>query len=337
MGLNTRALIELDSAWRGAGDIIVVTNNSEGGSMEHVHRIRVPNSAKSGFRSLGFQRPLFNFLHKGGQEALRLRVENRSRAAGSMPRWLKEATEIEFLGYGDAEGELLFQAPLLGQVMDHDERVSLFEPVWQPDQTALELLEASISGALGRKPDTEWLDDGLLDTIGSELKPIFRRFGHLEWRNGKSVKVDARSLESFAALRQCTPLPQECRICGKLEAIRHSDHAFALVLENKHVIRGVAAPEISEKLKDHWGKMVIVHGEAVFRPSKSLLRVEARDLEPALASDSIWSYEPQPLFSEIEINTFTEAQGQGGVRSAFGKWPGDESEEEILKALRSLR
>lgn len=305
--------------------------------MDHVHRILVPNSAKSGFRSLGYQRPLFNFLHKGGQEALRLRVENRSRAAGSMPRWLKEATEIEFLGYGDTEGELLFQAPQLGHVMDHDERVSLFPPVWRPDQTALELLEASISGALGRKPDAEWLDDGLLDTIGSELKPIFRRFGHLEWRNGKSIKVDAKSLESFAALRQSTPLPQECRISGKLEAIRHSDHAFALVLENKHFVRGVAAPEISEKLKDHWGKMVIVFGEAIFRPSKSLLRVEARDLEPAQSSDSIWSFEPQPLFSQMDLSAITEAQSQGGVRSAFGKWPGDESVDELMESLRSLR
>jgi len=305
--------------------------------MDHVHRIRVPETALRGFRSLGFQRHLFNFLHKGGQEALRLRVENRSRAAGTMPRWLKEATEIESLGYGDAEGELLFQAPQLGDVMDHDERVSLFEPVWQPDQTVLELLEASISGALGPKPDTEWLDDGLLDTIGSELKPIFKRFGHLEWRNGKSIKVDARSLVNFAALRQSTPLPQECRISGKLEAIRHSDHAFALVLENKHVVRGVAAPEISEKLKDHWGKMVIVFGEAIFRPSKSLLRIEARDLESAQTSDSIWSFEPQPLFSQMDLSALTETQNQGGVRSAFGKWPGDESVEELMESLRSLR
>ena len=305
--------------------------------MNHVHCIRVPESSSTEYRSLGFQRHLFNFLHKGGQEALRLRVESRSRAGGAVPRWLRDASEIEFLGYGEAWGELLFEAPELGQIMQADDRTSLFEPAWQPEQTALELLEMSIGDALTPEPDTEWLDDGLLDTIETELKPVFRRFGHLEWRNGRTIKVDSTSLESFAVLRQKTPTPQECRIYGKLEAIRHSDHAFALVLENKHVIRGMATPDLDEKLKDHWGKMVMVHGAAVFRPSKTLLRVEARDLELAQPQDNIWSFEPQPLFSETELYAFTEAQSHGGVRSTFGKWPGNETDEEVLAALRSMK
>jgi len=305
--------------------------------MNQVHHIRVPEFSCNEYRSLGYQRHLFNFLQKGGQEALRLRVESRSRASGTMPRWLKDASEIEFLGYGDAPGDLTFQAPALGPIMQSDDRSPLFAPSWLPTQSVLELLEGSIEDALSTSPDSEWLDDGLLDTIDTELRPIFRRFSSIEWRNGREVKMNRESLLSFSALRQKTPSTQECRIYGKLEAIRHSDHAFALVLEDKHIIRGVAMPDLDEKLKRQWGTMVVVHGEAVFRPSKSLLRVEARDIEPAQPKDAVFSYIPQPLFSENEIGNFSESQAKDGIRSIFGKWPGTETEEEIIAGLRKMR
>ena len=305
--------------------------------MTHVHRIRVPQAEPKEYTSLGFQRHLWGFLHKGGQEAFRLRVERRSRAGGGIPRWLKDASEIEFLGYEDQRCELLFTAPLLGDVMEADDRRPLFEPAWKQDQTILELLEDSIIDALSPKPEGEWLDDGLLDTIEGELKSMFRRFPSLSWENGRTIDVNQDSLPRFAALRRSTPPKQQCRVTGKLEAIRHSDHAFALVIDDGRTIRGVAPPEQDERLQGHWGKRVLVQGEAVFRPSGSLLRVEARQIEAAEERDAVWSCIPQPLFSAAELQHYSEPQSRSGVRSTFGKWPGDETDEQILAAMRAMR
>ena len=124
---------------------------------------------------------------------------------------------------------------------------------------------------------------------------------------------------------------------GKLEAIRHSNHAFMLVLDDGSNVRGIAPPDQDDKLKGHWGRRVLVLGQAVFRPSQDLLRVEAREIEAAEERDNIWSFTPKPLFPEAELKTHTQPQSRSGVRSTFGKWPGEETDEQILSALRGMR
>lgn len=306
--------------------------------MTHLHRIRLPELTQPHeYRSIGFQRSLWAFLHKGSQEAFRLRVEGRSRAAGNLPKWLKHASEIEFLGYEEERKELLFTAPKLGAVMEADDRQPLFPPSWTRDQSILEVLEDSIHDAVSASPTGEWLDDGLLRTLEEELKPMLGRFPKLSWENGRSVDVSEQTLPRFAALRTRTPQPQECRVVGKLEAIRHSTHAFMLVLDDGTKVRGIAAPEQDEKLKGHWGERVLVLGQAVFRPSMDLLRVDAREIEAAEERDDVWSFAPKPLFPEAELKACTQPQSKSGVRSTFGKWPGDETDEQILEALRNLR
>ena len=306
--------------------------------MTHLHRIRLPElTPPSEYKSLGFQRNLWAFLYKGSQEAFRLRVEGRSKATGGLPKWLKHASEIEFLGYNDDRRELHFTAPRLGDVMTADDRQPLFQASWDREQSILEVLEDSIHDAVSPAPSGEWLDDGLLHTLEDELKAIFGRFPTLSWENGRSLDVSGETLPRFAALRSRTPQPQECRVTGKLESIRHSTHAFALLLDDGSTVRGIAAPEQDDNLKGHWGKRVLVLGQAIFRPSRDLLRVEARKIEAAEERDDVWSFTPQPLFPDAELKTYSQPQSKSGVRSTFGKWPGDESDEQILAALRGLK
>lgn len=306
--------------------------------MTHLHRIRLPQQTQPcEYRSLGFQRSLWAFLHKGSQEAFRLRVEGRSRATGGLPKWLKHASEIEFLGYETDLKELLFSAPKLDDVMEVDERQPLFKPSWTRDQSILEVLEDSIHDAVSTTPSGEWLDDGLLRTLEEELKPMLGRFPAMSWENGRSLAVSEETLPRFAALRNRTPQPQECRVTGKLEAIRHSTHAFALILDDGTMVRGIAPPELNENLQGYWGKRVLVLGQAVFRPSRDLLRVEAREIEVAEERDNVWSFVPKPLFPDAELRMYSQSQSKSGVRSTFGKWPGDETDEQVLAALRDLR
>jgi hypothetical protein len=250
---------------------------------------------------------------------------------------LKHASEIEFLGYEEDRKELLFTAPALGDVMGADDRQALFKPSWGRDQSILEVLEESILDAVSATPTGEWLDDGLLRTLEEELKPMLGRFPTLSWENGRSLDVSEQTLPQFSALRSRTPQPQECRVTGKLEAIRHSTHAFVLLLDDGSMVRGIAPPEQDENLKGYWGKRVLVLGQAIFRPSMDLLRVEAREVQAAEERDKVWSFVPKPLFPEAELKTFSQLQSKSGIRSTFGGWPGDETDEQILAALRNLR
>lgn len=306
--------------------------------MGQIHRISVPKLGQSRAQALGFQKNLWGLLLEGSQQALRLRVEGRSKAKGPAPQWLKEATQVEFKGYGNRPGELLFSAPPLGTVMEQDDRRPLFPRAYSPNQTALELLEESIADAMALRRDSEWMDEAFLDTLEGHLKPIFRDTPSLHWANGRSLDLNPESVGQLEALRRETPPKQWCRIVGKLEVIRHSDHAFALMLEDGRAIRGVADPDLDHTMKKWWGEKVVVEGQAVFRPSQNLLRVEAHKIDLAEKGDAIWSAIPAPLFPDLSLQALHEAQGpKAGLAAIIGKWPGNESDETLLESLDALR
>jgi hypothetical protein len=305
--------------------------------MTQIHRICVPDVAAGGVHRLGFQKNLWGFLLEGTHQALRLRVEGRSRAKGPLPQWLKEASQVEFQGYGDRPGELLFMAPALGSILDQDERQPLFPRAFTPDQTALELLEESIQDAIQLRRDSSWMDDAFLNSLETHLTALFKDTPALHWANGNVVDLNLESISRFDVLRRETPPKQRCRVTGKLEVIRHSDHAFALVLEDGRAIRGVAEPDLGPTLKKWWGEKVVVEGQAVFRASQNLLRIEAQTIDLAEERDAIWSAVPMPLFPDLRVQELHEVQGpKTGLAAIIGKWPGDESDEDLFAALEKL-
>jgi hypothetical protein len=120
-----------------------------------------------------------------------------------------------------------------------------------------------------------------------------------------------------------------------VDAIRHSDRAFTLVLATGEQIRGVLADGAPEELAAHFGRMAIVSGAAQFRPSGTLLRVDADHLSPADDEDlRMWSVMPEPLDVQPSARNARQPQGpRSGISAIFGKWPGDETDEEIFHLL----
>ena len=75
-------------------------------------------------------------------------------------------------------------------------------------------------------------------------------------------------------------------------------------------------------------------GVAKFRPSGTLLRVDADRIEAASGAASLWSRLPTPLLRDLDTRKLTVPQGpRSGVAAVWGQWPGDESDEEFLDAL----
>ena len=78
-------------------------------------------------------------------------------------------------------------------------------------------------------------------------------------------------------------------------------------------------------------------GTAFFRPSGSLLRIEADSIEPAGLESAVWSRVPAPLFRGADGSSLRQPQGiRSGLNAIIGRWPGDETEEELAAALREL-
>jgi hypothetical protein len=79
---------------------------------------------------------------------------------------------------------------------------------------------------------------------------------------------------------------------------------------------------------------VVIDGEAVFRASGALLRIEAQRIDSAAETDMFFSRLPAPSKQKIRSQDLRVRQSATtGVNAIWGAWPGEESEQEILDAL----
>lgn len=289
-------------------------------------------------------RDLLDAVDQGARGAVRLRLEGRSRAGGGpVPAWVADAATFDFVGLLKGESGVLLRIPALRETLperfvQHD----LF-PVVEPSETALSLFGGSLRDALGGDPESDAYDEPLLSTFAEEFKQVFRHGVHaVEMRNGRPgaqpLHVTPAGIQVVERLKRQTPRPRRVRLAGTVDAIRHSDRAFTLVLATGEQIRGVLADGAPEALAAHFGRMAIVSGTAQFRPSGTLLRVDADQLAPASEEDlEMWSVMPEPLDVQPSARAARQPQGpRTGINAIFGKWPGDETDEEIFRLLEEI-
>jgi hypothetical protein len=202
-------------------------------------------------------------------------------------------------------------------------------------RSGLSLFEESLEVALQGEEDADLYDPPLLKTFADFSRLFSEGIDRIEISDQeRRCRVEIRPSRMKKVERLCskTPSSQRIRLAGRLDTIRHSDRMFTLVLDSGDTLRGIAEDLEPGALADHFGQPVIVSGTAVFRPSGSVLRIEADGIEPATGDVSIWSRVPRP-----ERRTLRRPQGpRSGINAVIGRWPGDETEEEILSVLEKL-
>jgi hypothetical protein len=279
------------------------------------------------------------------KESVRMGFRRSSRKPGRVPEWLRAAEDIRFVDLsGEGDATLLhFEAPKFGDVADEPYRQpTLFDQPPPQTDTAFDLLGDIIGDVAARLADSERFDLGLLQR--------FERFNAAFRRGVNSVAVlgdrlsserppciDAKLAEDAASLHRETPAPQRVRICGKLDMIRDSDRVFNLILSAGERLRGVWTGGDTKQLADFFKASVVIGGTAVFRPSGRLLRVDAEAIDIAADNDVFFSTMPQPTRRAPDIRELSRKQKtRGGLSMIFGKWPGDETEAELLAALKEM-
>jgi hypothetical protein len=121
--------------------------------------------------------------------------------------------------------------------------------------------------------------------------------------------------------------------------IRHSTRTFAVKLEDGSEVHGVLEDHQQvEFLREWFGKRVLVLGRAVYRPSGSLLRVDAQAVESGEGQASLFSKVPPPRPEKLTVPR-AAACGQSwqAFSSYFGKWPGTETDEEWAAILEEMK
>ena len=274
-------------------------------------------------------------------QSVRMAVEGSSVARGARPNWLDSASDIRFVDYS-SEGEdtlLHVEVPRLGEAA-HEiyEQGELWDTKPAAEATAIDVFGQVISEVAAANPESVWFDRPLL----ARLKQLGKLFSEhlLSLRLPRdSVTVDKRVVQNAAQLSDRTPAPRQVRVVGVLDMIRHSTRSFALKMPDGAEVHGVVENlEQVDSLRHLFGKPALVLGKAVYRPSGTLLRIDAQAVENGEGQPVLFAKVPPPRSRKPPLpRRVASGKGWSGLSAFFGKWPGEETDEEWQEMLSELR
>lgn len=287
------------------------------------------------------------FVGPAVQESVCMRFRNTSVIRGRRPEWFRRSVDVRFVDVTagpDDSTVLHFEAPRFGEAAEElYKQKPLFEDV-RPKQedTGFDLFADVLADIRKKAEDSLRFDAKLLGQVSK-----FKRYPSK--RGVESIAISGDRLQEHPAildeavsllaeeLSRATPPPCRGRIAGKLDMIRDHDNVFKLMLGQTKTVRGVWTRQDMSTLRDLFGKDVAVEGEAVFRASGNLLRIDADAIRPATDADNYFRTLPLPVRRANVPRAFLRPQtSSAGAAAAFGKWPGDESERELLAVLEEM-
>jgi hypothetical protein len=269
---------------------------------------------------------------------VRLTLEGRSTTAGEAPVWFERVIDFDVSGIEEGSTRLVVEAIPLREVVPSTVAAAIVARLLGADTTALDLFVRGLCDAARADGNSERFDMPLLETYGKLAQLLGQGFDAIEFEGDPSFRLDAVGLACIGRLRSGTPVPRQVRVAGRLASVPHNDRAFTLQL-SEGVVRGLIAERVSPaELERSSGASVVVSGLAVFRPSGAILRLEANRIDAADERAGVWGRIPQPLFEAAEPTTQYRAhqRPRSGLAAIMGKWPGDESDEEIAEILERL-
>ncbi len=282
------------------------------------------------------------------RDSIRMGVLRSSRPKGRPLSSLAPTWDlIRFVGQSsgrDDSTRLHFTAPRLqdaaAPLFDQQQ---LFDDVVAPDETGFDLLGRLILDVSEQRQDSERFDSAVLARLIGLNKMSSRGIDSLRLAGHKldelrQTDIDAAVIESARALYSDTPVSNRVRVTGHLDMIRVSNRLFELVLPDHRHVRAVWTARDFVHLKDFLSKEVVIEGAAVYRPSGTLLRVDADAIRLSTERDAFFSTVPTPPTARLDWKSLRQVQtGQSGINAIWGTWDGDESDEDLLAALEEIR
>ena len=270
------------------------------------------------------------------ERSTRLLVEGRGTGSGPMPSWLRATLDFTFCGLRPGSTLLDLKAPCLGGTA-HSRAFQghLWPDSPSLDDTALDLAAYAIEEARDGNPSGTRFDSSVLQAIlefGQAVGTPGVRY-ELESREGAGFVLDDEICQKMSLVSENIPPPRAYIVSGRLDQITHKDGHFRLVFETGEGLTGRVDPEHIdiESLRPHWGKPTTIEGVVSFRADGRARLIEAHRINARNAGDGI--FEELPTQSELIDEALERRAASFDPMNIVGKWPGDESVEELLALL----
>lgn len=280
--------------------------------------------------------------------SVRMAIEGSSSPVGAPPNWVRRAADVRVLGWDEGETGatiLHLEAPPLGDAAEEIYRQpALWETKPVPEDTALNVFARAAKEVRTGNAESSLYDLRLLTRFRHTEQLFGREIEFMEVPEARSSGAPLARLDREVAVRaqqltEQTPASRQVRVSGRLDMIRHSTRSFEMLLNDDKPVRGVLenSDEI-EQLKSLLGKTITVVGKAIYRPSGSVLRLDAQGVEEGSPGSKLFTQIPPPISRRVPSVRVRPADQRGNwMDSFFGSWPGDETDEELLAMLREVR
>jgi hypothetical protein len=284
-------------------------------------------------------RDLCDAVIEGAERALRLRHDGVSARPGTVPEWIRRATCIRVTSLGAGSTVIDLDAPTLNQtgLFGDGTNVPLQEDLG-PDATALTVFFEAVEEARAGNKASEHYDPGVLESLLKLRRFVRTNTSSIEIRAlsrpAERMNLTRHEMKVIRRLKRETPSPQAMLLTGTLDAITHTGGRFSLLLEGGGSVRGIVQKKerMEEPLRSLWGRKITAQGVAHFHASGRIRLFEVASMRPASDADRYLIQAIQPMLPGLSDPFRTSARG--AIAELWGRWPGDESVETLLAALR---
>lgn len=289
--------------------------------------------------------PLMTHLPQTLQDAVRMGFLHSSRATGRISTALKAAADVQYVGV-DGEGStgtaITFRVPRFGTAAPTlFEQGKFWDDTPAADATAFDLLGYALRDVQDERADSVHFDQPLLKRIGSYGRLFNQGLTRIsmEAAGGQVPRLDADVVKRANALSRATPSSRRVRVAGRLDLMGASQGVLKLHVRPNVVVTALwTGPDPIETYRELFNRDVLVEGFGVFRPSGSLLRIEADALAPAGQQDEF--FRQLPVATSPARDHLAAARLRVGEKSAYGAIRGviasEESDEEFVAAVEEL-
>src|SRR5262249_28925500 len=278
-------------------------------------------------------------------DAVRMGFLHSSRARGRVPTSLRPAAEVRFIGHTGQKGATLlrFEAPTFGSVASElFQQQLLWDDGPKPEETAFELFGAALHDVAVRRTESNRFDQGMLRRIRTYdrvLRQGIDRITMPDTAVERRGQIDAAVVMAASELHAVTPTPRRVRVTGRLDVMGASQAVLKLVVRAGELVTALWEGEQRvETLREYFNREVVVEGVGVFRPSGTLLRIDADAIGAASSQDECFRRIPS---AAARRDYHKLARLKMGEKSAYvqvrGSLRGDESDEEFDAAVVALR
>jgi hypothetical protein len=317
-----------------------------------VHRLRL-----CGDRSFGGKVParplgvLLTELPLLIQDTVSMALHFHSAWRGRPPTWVRRASDIRLVDVeGNTNTELVFEAPPIAEAAPElYHRSDNWPPLPAPEVTGFDLFADLLGDIEAQNQASDRYDAPLLTRL-KRLRTFFNQgFEAVEPLLGLpatpgSTLGTTRSrprlapavLDAAKELLAATPGPQRTRIVGKLMRVDATTGSMALLLDSGDEVRGSLVEKGGDELATLLDTRILVFGQVIYRPSRRVLRLDVDRVRAALDTDAFFNFLPEPVDGPL-VTEEHHRRNVEALRNTFGKWPGDESDEEIQRALKEMK